>query len=438
MQVSVETISGLERRLTVGIPAAEIDPEVDKRIKEATGKVKINGFRAGKVPFKVVKQRFGEGIRHEVLGEVINKSYYEAIRKQELKPAGAPSIDTTKNLEGQDVEFTATFEIYPEVPLADFSKFTIKRPVVEITEQDQNDMIDKLRRQHASWKPVDRACADGDQVNITYCGRKDGVEFEGGKAEQQNLVLGSKSMIPGFEDGIVGMKRDEEKVIPLTFPDDYQNESLKGAEVEFTIFVNEVSEQELSELNDEFFKEYGVEEGGEPAFREEVKKNMQRELEQAEKSKIKSQVMDQLYQAQQFDLPSALIDGEIKRLREQMASQFGQIPKNVDINALLPNDMFAEQAKKRVALGLIVNEVIQSQTLLPDEEKVKQAIDEMAASYSESDAVKRYYSTNQEARANIEAMVLEQQVVDHILSSSQVDDEKLSYQELLQQQSPQQ
>lgn len=438
MQVSVETISGLERRLTVGIPAAEIDPEVEKRIKEASRKVKINGFRAGKVPVKLVKQRYGEGIRQEVLGEVINKHYYEAISEQQLKPAGAPSIDTTKNSEGQDVEFTATFEVYPEITRADFSSFAIKQPEVEISDQDLNDMIDKLRRQQVTWQSVDRACVEGDQVTINYCGRKDGEEFDGGKAENQNLVLGSKSMIPGFEDGIVGMKKGEEKVLELTFPEDYQNEMLKGAAVEFTVTLNDVAEQLLPELNDEFFKKYGVEEGGEEAFRKDVKANMERELKQAKKDRVKDQVMDQLYGSQQFELPSALIASEIKRLREQMLRQFGQIPKNLDVNKLLPDDMFTEQAKRRVTLGLMVNEIIETESLSPDEEKVKQAIQELASSYAESDAVVQYYSTNREARANVEAMVLEEQVVDHILSNAKSETEKLSYDELMQHNAQQQ
>ncbi len=324
------------------------------------------------------------------------------------------------------------------MPVADFSTFTVKRPVVEIGDQDIKDMIDKLRKQGASWTAVDRACADSDQVNINYCGRKDGDEFEGGKADNQDLVLGSKSMIPGFEDGIIGMKKGEEKVIPLTFPEDYQNEDLKGAAVEFTISVNEVSEQELPALDEEFFKKFNVEEGGEEAFREEVKKNMEREKQQAEKAVVKNQVMDQLHSAQEFDLPSALIESEIKRLREQMASQFGQIPKNMDLNTILPDDMFTEQAKKRVALGLLINEVIETESLSPDEEKVNQAIPEMAASYAESDAVIQYYSNNKEARANVEAMVLEEQVVDHILSNAKVSDDAMSYEELLQQNSQQQ
>ena len=437
MQVSVETISGLQRRLTVGIPASEVDPKVEKRIKDAARKVKVNGFRAGKVPVKVVKQRYGEGIRHEVLGEVINKHYYDAIAQQQLKPAGMPSIDTTKNAEGQDVEFTATFEVYPEIALSDFSQFAIKNPQAEVTDSDVDDMIDKLRKQQATWQSVDRAAQEGDQVNINYVGRKDGEEFAGGKADNQNLVLGSKSMIPGFEDGIVGMKKREEKVLPLTFPEDYQNESLQGAAVEFTITVNEVSEQVLPPLDEELFQKYGVEEGGEEAFRAEVSANMARELQNAKKNRVKNQVMDQLYASQQVDVPAALIASEIKRLREQMLSQFGQVPKNMDVEKLLPNDMFTEQARRRVTLGLMINEVIEQNSLTPDEEKVKQSIQELAASYAESDAVVQYYSTNREARANVEAMVLEEQVVDHILSRAKQEDETLSYQEITAQNSQQ-
>lgn len=432
MQVSVETISGLERRLTVGIPAAEIDPEVEKRIKDASKKVKINGFRQGKVPFKVLKQRFGESIRYEVLGEVINKNYYEAVQQQELKPAGQPTIDTTKNEEGQDVEFTATFEVYPEIALGDFSAFSVEKPVVDIGDKDIEDMIEKLRKQQAEWKPADRAVKKDDQVNINFCGRKDGEEFEGGKADNQDLVIGSNSMIPGFEDGIVGMKKGEEKVIAVKFPEDYQSEDLRGADAEFTITVNEVSEQELPELNEEFYKKFGVEEGGEEKFREEVQNNMQRERQNAEKSLVKNQVMDQLVGAQEFDIPQALIDGEIQRLREQMMGQFGgQMPKNIDINTLLPADMFTEQAKRRVTLGLVINEIISTESMEPNEDKVKQTIDDMAASYAESDAVIQYYNNNREARANIEAAVLEDQVVDHILSKATVKDDKISYEELI-------
>jgi len=430
MQVSVETISGLQRRLTVGIPATEIDPEVEKRVKDAARKVKVNGFRAGKVPMKVVKQRYGEGIRHEVLGEAINKHYYQAISQQQLKPAGAPNIDTIKNTEGQDVEFTATFEVYPEVKLTDFSAFTIKKPVTDINDQDVDEMIDRLRKQQAAWQSVDRACQDGDQVNINYVGRKGGEEFAGGKAENQKLVLGSKSMIPGFEDGIVGMQKGEEKVIPLTFPEDYQSEELKGAAVEYTIRVNDITEQQLPELNDEFFKKCCVEAGGETAFRTEVKSNMERELQNAKKNRVKNQIMDQLYANQKIEIPSALIASETKRLREQMLSQFGQIPKNMDVNKLLPNEMFAEQAKRRVTLGLVINEVIEKESIKPDEDNVKQTIQELAASYAESDAVVQYYSSNREALANIEAMGLAEQGVDHILSIATVEDERLSYSEL--------
>src|SRR5690606_11067919 len=276
MQVSVETRSGLERRITVGVPAEQVDKEVVKRRQDAARKVRINGFRVGKVAFKIVEQRFGESIRQEVLGEVINRTYFDALQKEDITPAGMPSIDTTRNQEGEDLEYVATIEVYPEVELPDFSAFAITRALAEVQDSDVDNMVENLRKQQAKWEEVDRAAQDGDQVVIDYRGTRDGEEFEGGKAENQPLVLGSESMIPGVEDGIVGLKAGDDKSLKLSFPEDYHAEELKGAEVEFEIKVHKVSEQKLPELDDEFFQQYGVEEGGLDQFKEEVRSNMER------------------------------------------------------------------------------------------------------------------------------------------------------------------
>jgi trigger factor len=432
MQVSVETTSGLERRITVGVPAEQVDKEVDKRLRDAAKKVRINGFRVGKVPLKVVKQRFGAGIRQEVLGEVINRTYFEALQKQDINPAGMPSIDTRKNQEGEDLEYVATIEVYPEVELPDFSTFAITKPIASVEDSDVEKMVENLREQQASWEEVDRPAKDGDQVIIDFRGTKDGEEFQGGSAEKRPLVLGSNSMIPGFEEGIVGMKAGDERTLELTFPEDYHSEELKGAAVEFRVKVHKVNEKKLPELDDEFFQKYGVEEGGLEKFKSEVRSNMERELKNAQKSLVKNQALDELYKAKDVELPKALVANEIDSMRQQMMQQFGGAAKNMDMRSLLPDSMFEEQAKKRVALGLLVGEIIKKESIKPDEDKVKEAIEQVAATYHEPEAVVQYYSSNREARANIEAMVLEDQVVERIVANAKVEEEQTDYDDLMQ------
>ncbi len=434
MQVSVETTSGLERKLTVGVPAEQVDGEVAKRLQDAAGKVKINGFRSGKVPLKVVKQRLGDGIRQEVLGDVINRTYFEALQKEDIKPAGLPSIDTTTNVEGKDLEFVAIFEVYPEIDLVDLSTLAVEKPLAEIEEKDIDTMIENLRTQQATWEDLDRAAKEGDQVTIDYLGTKDGEEFAGGKAEGQKLELGSNSMIPGFESGIVGMKAGDEKTLSLSFPDDYHAEELKGAAVEFAIKLHSVAEKKLPEIDEEFFKKFGVEENNLEAFRNEVKSNMERELANAKKMSIKTQVLDALFESQKVELPKALISNEIDNMRKQMMQQFGDAAKSMDMTQLLPDTMFEEQATKRVSLGLIINEIISAQEIKPEDDRVKKAIAEIAATYDQPEDVIRYYTSNQEAKANVEAMVLEEQVIDYILAGAKVTEKQTDYQALMESQ----
>jgi trigger factor len=432
MQVSIETTSGLERRMTVGIPAEQVETEVEKRLQQAAKTIRMNGFRKGKVPVKVVKQQYGAGVRQEVLGEVMSRSFYEAVQKEDVKPAGQPSIEPKEMAEGKDIEFIATFEVYPEVALGDFAGFEITKLNAEVTDADVDTMVETLQKQQATYDEVDAAAADGNQVNIDYVGTKDGEEFAGGKAEGQNLVLGSNSMIPGFEDGIVGMKAGEEKTLALSFPEDYHAEELKGAAVEFNVKVNSVSEQKLPELNDEFFAKFGVEEGGEAKFREDVKANMERELKNAAKSKLKNQVMDALIGAHELELPKALIAGEVEALRGQMMQQFGgQMPEGMDMSSLLPDEMFTEQAERRVSLGLIVGEIVKASDLKVDADRVRGMVEEMASTYQDPEEVVNYYYNNREMLASVESVVLEDQVVDHVLEAAKVSEQDSSYEEVI-------
>lgn len=432
MQVSVETTSGLERRLIVGVPSSRVDSAVDSRLQEAAKTVKLNGFRPGKVPMRVIRQRFGQSVRMEVLGQVMNDSFYEAIQQQGLKPAGRPEIEPKSLDEGKDIEFVATFEVFPEIELKDYSSIEVKKPVAEITTADIDEMIENLRTQRASWEVAERAAAEGDQVNIDFVGTKDGEEFEGGKAEGTDLELGSGRMIPGFEDGIVGMTAGEEKVVALTFPEDYHSEELKGAAVEFKIKVNAVKERKLPELDDEFFKAFGVEEGGEEAFRAEVEKNMARELKNATKNRIKTQVMDGVLAVHgDLQVPKALISQEIDALRNQQMQQFGALAEKLNPADILPDDLFRDNAERRVKLGLVLNELISSEEIKADADKVREALEEMAASYEDKEEVINWYMSQPQQLQQIEGIVIEEQVVEKLLEKSKVSEETLSYKEVM-------
>ena len=429
MQVTIETIAGLERRLTVGVPAERVDEEVTVRLQKAAGQVRIPGFRPGKVPLKVVRQRFGEGIRQEVMGEVINSSFADAVRQEELEPAGMPNVDLLQGETGKELRYTATFEIFPEVEISDLSKLEITTVNGEVTDDNLETMIETFRKNQGAWEDVERAAVDGDQVIIDYKGTKDGEAFEGGSAEDSPLELGSGRMIPGFEEGIVGAKAGEERTLQLAFPDDYHSEDLKGAAVEFAVTVKSVQAMSLAEMNEEFFSKYGVE-GDEAAFRVEVRSNMERELRRSTKTLQKAAAMDALLDAHTVQVPQAMVKGEIDNLKRQMFQQFGNMPQDFDMS-LLPDDMFTEQADKRVALGLIIRSIIDSAEITADKELVKQEIADIASTYEQPEEVVEYYSSNQELTQSIESSVLENQVVDHILALASVTEVNKSYDEVI-------
>ena len=432
MQVSVETVSILERRMTVGLPAVKIDAEVDKRQQSAAGSVRLDGFRRGKVPMKVVRQRFGLGVRQEVLGEMINKAYFEAVQQEKLQPAGMPSIEAKGEDEvGKDFEFVATFEIFPEITIGDMGKVSLVRLEGSVSDAALDKTIDSLRQQQARFEVVERAAQKDDQVVIDFEGFKGGEPFAGGKGENTPLTLGSGQMIPGFEDGIVGMKAGEEKTLALAFPDDYHSEELKGQAVEFKIKVQKVSEKKLPELNDEFFKHFGVEEGGLEAFRAEVSKNMAREMKNAALNKLKTNVVDELLKLHEVSVPKALISNEVNAMRNQMLQQFGEMAKQIDAASIFPDDMFAEQAKKRVTTGLIFAEIIRQHDIKPDQARVRSKVEELAEGYREPKEVIEHYMANKQLLSGIENMVLEDLVVELVLGKAAVEDRKVSYQEVV-------
>ena len=433
MQVSIETTSGLERRLTVGVPAERIESEVDSRLQKAAGNVRLPGFRPGKVPMKVMRQRFGPGVRQEVLGEVMSQTFQEAVVQEKLRPAGQPSIEPKSLEAGKDLEYIATFEVFPEVDVVEIKDFDVEKPVADVSEQDVDDIIEVFRKQQGSFETVERAAAEGDKVNIDYAGTRDGEAFEGGSAEGSDLELGSGRMIPGFEDGVVGMVAGEEKTLQLNFPDDYHNEELKGAAVEFVVKVNAVQEMVPAELNQELFAKYGVEEGDLDAFRAEIKQNMARELKNAVEGKVKQQVMDALASAHEsLEVPRALVAREIDTMRNQMFQQFGGAAgKDMDLKSMLPDEMFEENAGKRVKLGLVLAELVSKLELKVDADKVRAAVEEMASTYEDPEEVINWYYSNQEQLSAVESKVLEDQMVEKLLANAHIIEKQCSYQEAL-------
>jgi len=433
MRVSVETTSGLERRLTVGVPADRVDSAVDKRLRAAARDARLPGFRPGKVPIKVMKQRFGAGVRQEVLGEVISQSFQEAVMSENLRPAGQPSIEARKMDAGQDVEYTATFEVFPAVEINSLDDLSIEKSVADVTDADIDDIIEVFRKQQGKLVNVERAAAEGDTVIIDFQGFRDGEAFDGGSGEGTALELGSGRMIPGFEDGLIGASADEEKTLNLTFPEDYQSKDLAGADVEFKVQLKEVQELELAPVDEALFAQYGLAEGTEGDFRSEVKQNMERELRNAVEASVKNQVMDAIVAAHtDLELPSALIEQEINAMRQQMFQQFGgAAPQDLDLTTILPDEMFSEQAERRVKLGLVVAEMISQYELSAEPAKVREAIEDIASTYQDPEEVINWYYSENEQLAGIESRVLEDAVVEKLLSTAAVAEVECSYQDAL-------
>lgn len=431
MQVSIETTEGLERRLTVVIPSATVDHEVEKRLKEAGKTARINGFRQGKVPMRVIKQRYGAGVRQEVLGETIQRSFYEAVTKESVRPAGQPSIEATQAQEGKDVEYVATFEVYPDLTLNGVHGIELTVLEADVTDADIDNMIDNLRNSNSEWLLVERPAAMDDQVDIDFAGKVNGEPFDGGSASGHKLVLGSDAMIPGFEAGVVGMEAGETKSLALVFPEDYHAEELRGVDTEFSVTLNTVEQKQIPELNDEFFSKFGVDEGGEEAFRKDVLANMKRELDSAIKNKVTEQLFDGLLSANDIALPAALVDAEIDVLRKHMAKQYGAAVENLDLKDILPDDMFRERAVRRVRLGLLVNEIVVNEKIESDKDVVRRLIEDASTTYDNPEEFIAYSYSDDEILRLVEAAALEEQVVEFLRSKANITAKSVTYEEAM-------
>jgi len=426
MQVSVEATTSIERRVTVTVPADQIDSAVDKKVNETAKTIRIDGFRPGKVPTKVVKKRYGASIRQDVLGDVIQSSYVEALQQENIKPAGMPNIEPKEDTGSGEFSYTAVVEVYPEIALVDAAGVTVERLTSSVEDADVDTMIDMLLGQQTQWSEVDRAAADGDQINIDFEGCMDGEAFDGGAAQGHDLVLGSNSMIPGFEEGILGMKAGQDKDISVTFPADYNAAELAGKEATFTIKANTVNEATKPELNEEFFARFNPKEKGEAGFRAEIRSNMSRELNQALKSKLKNGLLNAYLELNEFAVPSTLVQEELGRLKQQALQQFGGGNQNLD-SSILPDEMFQDQADKRVKIGLLAAEIIQQNEFKADADKVKALVEEMAQGYQDPQEFIDHYMNNDEQRSQLEGVVLEDQVVEHLLAAATVTDVAVDY-----------
>ena len=429
MQVTVETVSKLERKMRITVPASEVSEKVEVKIKEAASQVRIKGFRPGKVPIREVRRRFGPGILQEVSSEIMQQSFAAAVDQQSLKPAGMPEIkDVVMELD-KDLTFSALIEIFPEIKLGAFGDIKVTKPVADVSPDDLELMIEKLRDQRKSFVVVDRAAALDDQVTIDFAGTVDGEAFDGGQGDDNKLILGSNTMIPGFEDGIVGLTAGKEQDITVTFPDDYQAEDLAGKQAVFAVKVHEVAESTLPELNEDFFKEFGVEDGGMAAFRVEVQNNMEKELKAAVENRVKTQVMDGLILVTPVDSPKALVNDECQRMRQEMVQQFGG-GQQFDVN-MLPLELFTDQAERRVKLGLIVNAIVEQNNVVSDEARVRTKIEEIASSYEQPEQLINYYYSNEQQLSQVQSLVLEEQIVSLILDSADIEETRVSYEEAL-------
>ena len=428
MQVSVETTQGLGRRVTITVPAADIQKAVDSELKKAAKTVRIDGFRKGHVPMSMVKQRYGMSVLNDVLGDLMQRNFINAIIENKVNPVGAPDYKPEQYKEGEDFVYSVEFEVFPEIELKDLESIEVVKPIVTVKDEDVDNMLETLRKQQAEWKDKEGEVAAEDRVTVDFNGSIDGEEFEGGKAEDFVLAMGQGRMIPGFEEGLIGHKAGEEFTIDVTFPEDYHAENLKGKKAQFAINLKKVEERELPELTEEFIKRFGIADGSVDGLRAEVRKNMERELKNTIRTRVKSQVIDGLVKANEVDVPAAAVDSEIEVLQRQAAQRFGGDEKQA---LQLPRELFEEQAKRRVIVGLLLGEVINSNELKAEDERVKALIDEMASAYEDPSEVVEFYNKNEQLMNNIRNLALEEQAVEKILATAKVTEKETNFTELM-------
>jgi trigger factor len=427
MQVSVESSTGLGRRMRVQVPAEKIDKEVESRLKTVGRSAKLKGFRPGKVPPKVIRQHYGSQVRQEVLQEILQSSYSEAVEQEKLRPAGGPSIEPEIVDEGQDLAYTAVFEVYPEFELKALNSIKVEQPEVEIEDADVDTMIENLRKQRAHWHDVERKAQDGDQVTLDFDGTLKGEPFEGGSAKDFPIVLGEGAMLADFEKNLSGVAAGDEKSFRLKFPKDYHAPELAAKKVEFAIRVSKVAEQHLPDVDEEFIKAYGIESGGEDALRTDLRANMQRELDAKTRGEVRRQLLDGLLAGNPVELPDVLVSQECESLQKEAMQRLGVAKPE---QAPAP-ETFRDSAEKRVRLGLLMTEIISANNVEIDRDRVTAKVDEMCAPYDNPEEIRNIYLQNPQFLGQIENMVLEEQVIDWLTEQAKVSSKKMAFTELM-------
>jgi trigger factor len=427
MMVSVETLAGLERRLQVSVPANRVKQQVDARLLKVSRTARIKGFRPGKAPIHVVRKHYGPQVRDEVVSDLIRETFAEALRQEKLQPAGGPRIEPQKSEQPDDLRYTATFEVYPQFELGNLSTIRLTRPSAVVTDGDLEVMIESLRKQRPEWTEVDRGCRNGDRVTLDFEGTIDGKAFDGNRSENLTVELGAGRLLPDFEKGIQGAAAGESRDFNLRFPEEYPARAVAGKTAQFHATVHKVEESHLPAVDDKFCESFGVSEGGIEALRTEVRENMERELAQAIQARLKSQVMEQLLAAHPIAVPKSLVEAEIRDMQMELLRKVG----SRDARKLPPRENFERSAQRRVALGLILNEVIRQAGIQPDVTQMQTRLDEIVVSYSDPEEARRQYLQNEAATRSLQMSVLEDQAVAWVTTVAQVTDLPSSFKDIM-------
>ena len=418
----------INQSLDIVVPSAEIEEQVKLKLKAAQKDSKLKGFRKGKAPMDVVTSIYGPEIRQEVLWDLASKSFSKQAQEKDLKIVSRPNLVPEKLEEGKDAKFKATFEVYPEVSLAKMNKISYTNYLCQISDDDLDKTVQNLQKRLSQWEPTDEISQEGYQVKINFVGKIDGEEFEGGTAEDFTVEIGSKSMIEGFEDGLVGLKKGDSKTLELVFPEDYGKKELASKPVNFETQVNEVLKAKLPELNQEFFKSTGIEADDIDSYKTEVRNKLEEDLLNILDGKVKQSLYDALLEANEFEVPSAMIESEVSNMKQDTARRMGLDPKDMNPD-LFPDETFTEEATKRVKVGILLNTLIQERELKPDADKVKEIIEERAKNYKDPQQVINYFYSDDEQLRNIESISLEEQVVDILKEEAKSTDENITYED---------
>ncbi len=426
MQVSIEQSGNIERKMTISVPAERVDSEISKQLQRLSRQVKVPGFRPGKIPMKIMRSRYLGQVMQDVIGDLIQSSYQEALGQEKIRPAGPPAIETSSGGEGKDLEYTATFEVFPDLKKLNLTGLKVEQTVCEISDQDIDTTLESLRRQRMIWNSKDGEAKEGDRVTLDFTGSVDGTAFQGGEGKAMPVVIGSGSLIPGFEEQLIGIKEGEERKLAVSFPDDYHAKELAGKEAVFEVKATEVAEEELPEIDEELAEVFGVKDGGMEKFREEIKENLSREAEDRLAIVTRDAVFQAVLEGNEIDLPQVLVNQEKEMLLETAEKEQPEIKKDEKML-----EMYGKLAERRVALGLILAEITDTENMLPDPKAVEERLHKLAETYEDPASFVEWYKSDRKRLSEIEAQVLESMVVDKLLKDAEITGKTVSFQELV-------